>query len=296
ADIPTLNEFSSAYSASYTDDHSVDVDKTTIIKPGDHEHGHWRRGYTSVSDGPGGVDIGNSVDIPTLNEFSSEYSESYTDNHSVDVDKTTIVKPGDHGHRRRGHTSVIGGPGGVDVGSSGFFPTVNKFSSSYTGYYKDDHSVDIDKTTIIKAHHDEHPALGFHHPMHEARDDGPTVIGGPHGVDIGNSADIPTLNSFTSTFDGTYTDDHSVDIDKTLIVKPNHKARAQRQEDTTVSGGPDGFDSGNAFGAATVNSVDTQTAESLNDDHSVKIESHQVITPGDHEHHGKPRPHYEAAF
>ncbi|KAL4886909.1 hypothetical protein BJY04DRAFT_212879 [Aspergillus karnatakaensis] len=291
ADIPTLNEFSSAYSESYTDDHSIDIDKTTIIKPG--RHGHSRRGDSSVIGGSKGIDVGNSADIPTLNSFTAAYSEAYDDDHSVDIDETTIIKPGGHGHSRRGHSSAIAGPGGVDVGSSAFIPTVNKFSSSFHGKYKDDHSIDIDKTTIIKGHHDEHPALGFHHPMHEARGD-VDVIGGPGGVDIGNSADIPTLNSFTSTFDGYYSDDHSVDIDKTTIVKPHHKARSQRQgEDVDVIGGSGGLDSGDAYAAPTVNSVHTETDEAVDNDHSIKIKAHEVITPGDEEHHGQQTPHYE---
>ncbi|KAJ0417931.1 hypothetical protein BJY00DRAFT_197496 [Aspergillus carlsbadensis] len=284
ADIPTFNDFSSSVSESYKDDHSVDVDKNTIIKGGKD-----RRSAPSVIDGPGGVDVGNSASIPTVNEFSSSFTGKYKDDHSVDIDKTTIIKKPDHhwgGKDRRNAPSVIDGPGGVDVGNDAFIPTVNKFSASFTGKYKDDHSVDIDKTTIIKKpHHDEHPALGFHHPMHQARGDHPTLIGGPSGVDIGNSADIPTLNSFVSSVDESYTDDHSVDVDKTFIVKPYKRAQRQGDDDAAVIGGPYGVDVGNAYTAATLNSFDTETHENVNDDHSVKIKSHEVIRPGS--------PHYE---
>ncbi|KAL4753967.1 hypothetical protein BDW72DRAFT_5685 [Aspergillus terricola var. indicus] len=300
----TVNTFSSEVNEAYKDDHSVDVDKTTIIKP--HHH---RRGDNfpevpvkpTVIGGPSGDDIGNAADIPTLNEFSSSVTESYVDNHSVDVDKNTVVKP----HWRRQH-SVLDGPGGDDVGSAAFLADVNEFSSSFTGKYKDDHSVDIDKTTIVKpsGHHgQEHGGSGFHHPpnKHEARGEPATVIGGPSGDDIGNFADIPTVNSFTSSFNGQYTDDHSIDVDKTFIVKP-HKARAVRpgheeedgndgEEGATVVGGPSGDDVGNGFAAASVNTVDTETNESVNDDHSVKVDKTEIINADDgHIHPINPYP------
>ncbi|KAL4764227.1 putative GPI anchored protein [Aspergillus foveolatus] len=357
----SVNTFSSEVNEDYKDDHSVDIDKTTIIKPNHHHH---RRGDNfpevphkpTVIGGPSGDNIGNVADIPTLNEFASSVKESYVDNHSVDVDKNTIVKP----HWRRQHSSVIDGPSGDDVGSAAFLADVNKFSSSFTGKYKDDHSVDVDKTTIVKpgGHQGYHGqekgedygnekgqekgkeygqekgqekgeeygnekgqekgeeygnekdqeygqehGTGFHHPpnKHEARDEPSTVIGGPSGDDIGNVADIPTVNSFTSNFDGHYTDDHSVDVDKTFIVKP-HKARALRPgqedehskhgEDVTVIGGPNGDDVGNGFGAANVNTVDTETNESVNDDHSVKVEETEIINPGG-EHIHPIKPHSE---
>ncbi|KAL4817421.1 hypothetical protein BDW67DRAFT_183680 [Aspergillus spinulosporus] len=309
----SVNIFSSEVNEAYKDDHSVDIDKTTIIKPYHHRRDD---NFPEVPDrptvigGPSGDDIGNVADIPTLNEFSSSVTESYVDNHSVDVDKNTIVKP----HWRRQHSAVLDGPGGDDVGSAAFLAGVNKFSSSFTGKYKDDHSVDIDKTTIVKpgGHNDrygqehgrEHGRSGFQHPpnKHEARSDPATVIGGPSGDDIGNVADIPTVNSFTSSFNGQYTDDHSVDVDKTFIVKP-HKARALRpgQEDedgsdgergATIVGGPSGDDVGNGFGAASVNTVDTEINEEVEDDHSVKVDKTEIIKPDD-EHIHPIEPHSE---
>ncbi|CBF85639.1 hypothetical protein AN1827.2 [Aspergillus nidulans FGSC A4] len=368
----SVNTFSSEVNEDYKDDHSVDIDKTTIIKP-DHKH-HHRRGDNfpevphkpTVIGGASGDDIGNVADIPTVNEFASSVTESYVDNHSVDVDKNTIVKP----HWRRQH-SVIDGPSGDDVGNAAFLADVNKISSSFTGKYKDDHSVDVDKTTIVKpgSHHgyqgqekgeekghekghekgdeydqekgqekgdeydqekgqekgDEYDqekgqkkgdeygqekgegtgqeyGRGFHHPPNkrEARGHPSTAIGGPSGNDIGNVVDIPTVNSFTTKFNGHYTDDHSVDVDKAFIVKP-HKARALRpgqedehgknDEDVTVIGGPNGKDVGNGFGAANVNAVDTETNESVNDDHSVEVEKTEIIKAGDgHIHPIKPQP------
>ncbi|KAL5001773.1 hypothetical protein BDV10DRAFT_191806 [Aspergillus recurvatus] len=302
----TVNSFSSEVNEAYKDDHSVDIDKTTIVKP--HHH---RRGdifpevpaKPTVVGEPSGDDIGNVADIPTLNEFTSSVTTAYFDDHSVDVDKNTIIKP----HSRRQHVSVIDAPGGDDVGNAAFLADVNKLSSSFTGKYKDDHSVDIDKTTIIEpdSHHGKkHPGPGFHHPpKHEARSDRAPVIGGPSGDDIGNVADIPTVNSFTGIFNGKYQDDHSVDVDKTFIVKP-HKARAVRpghdddnddddeeEEEITVFGGPRGDDVGNGFAAVSVNTVNTETNESVNDDHSVKVHETEVIHPGgDHIHPIKPHP------
>ncbi|KAL3476978.1 hypothetical protein BJX99DRAFT_257879 [Aspergillus californicus] len=343
ADIPFVNTFSSSVDEDYQDDHSVDFDATTIIKPphedhrgwgqkdhgdwggedhgdrghGDHgdwgdedhgdrghghhgdrghgDHGDWghgeqhgqrtRRnsGSASLIGGASGVDVGNNADISTLNEFGSSVAGSYTDDHSIDVDTDTIIKPG---YWRRGNpSSIIDGSRGVDVGSGTSIPTVNKFSASYTGSYKDDHSIDIDATTIIKP---GHPAHGFHHPMHHPRGEDPTLIAGPGGVDVGNSADIPTLNSFTSSVDEDYTDDHSVDFDSTFVFKPHHKARSVHP---SLISGAGGIDTGNGFSEPTVNSFGTATSESVDDDHSVKINSHQVIAPEGHEHWGPP--HYE---
>jgi hypothetical protein len=121
--------------------------------------------------------------------------------------------------------------------------------------------------------------------MHEARGEEPTVIGGPGGVDIGNIADIPTWNSFFSSVDESYKDDHSVDVDKTTIVEPHKRAQRLGDDDDTLIDGPDGIDIGNVYTAATLNSINTQTHENVNDDHSVKIKSHEVIKPGP--------PHYE---
>ncbi|KAL2822085.1 hypothetical protein BJX63DRAFT_182486 [Aspergillus granulosus] len=258
------------------------------------DHHHKRTGGTVIG-GPSGVDIGNSADIPTTNTYYSSVNQEYTDNHSVDVDKTTIIK----GHKRRGDNfpevpvspTVIGGPSGADIGNTVNIPTVNEASTSVTETYTDNHSVDVQKNTIVKPYYEEHRAMGFHHPMHQARNN-PAVIGGPNGVDSGNMAEIPTVNSVSSTFDGSYTDDHSVNIDKTFVVKPHKRAYRPGGEDTTVIGGPSGVDIGNEFSAPTVNSYDIETNEDVNDDHSVKTNSDEVITPGEphYEGHGEQEP------
>ncbi|KAL4923881.1 putative GPI anchored protein [Aspergillus undulatus] len=325
ADIPTVNTFSSEVNDEYHDDHSWDIDATTVINP---SRPHWRRGNppANVLGGASGDDIGNAANIPTVNDFSSEVTDSYADDHSLDVDSTFIVKP--H-HKRAGPANVLGGASGDDVGSSAFIPTVNEFSSSYEGHYNDDHSVDVDATTIIKP--PSHPALGFHHPMHHARgtsagddigpdgseDDigleavsstldaigesgpnGPSKragpadgLGGASGDDIGNVADIPTVNSFSSVVDDEFSDDHSLDFDSTFVVKP-HKARAVRPEGN-VLGGASGDDIGNGFSAPTVNSVNTAVNDAYDDDHHVDVDSTAVISPPAPERPHWGQPHYE---
>ncbi|KAL4908882.1 hypothetical protein BDW74DRAFT_73949 [Aspergillus multicolor] len=288
----SFNSFSSEVNESYKDDHSVDIEKTTIIK----KPHHHRRGSDNFPEIPkrativkrsGGDDIGNVADFPTVNEFTSEFSETFVDDHSIDVDKTTIIKKP---HHRRG---------GDDVGNAAFLAEVNEFSSSFAGVYKDDHSVDIDKTTIIKkpdhgnghhGHGEEHPALGFHHPKHEAFGHKSKRDGGD---DIGNAFAAASVNTFSSSFDATYTDDHSVDIDKTTIIKPHH-ARSWGPSGDYDLGDYDlgdydlGDDVGNAFGAASFNSFNSQVNENYEDDHSVKVHETEVIDADDQERPSKP--------
>ncbi|KAL4978714.1 hypothetical protein BDW66DRAFT_148926 [Aspergillus desertorum] len=279
ASIPTENTATITVNEDFKDDHSCELEHEVMVyTPG---HGHHKRVAgrpdPSVIGGPSGDDIGNTFGAATVNSLSSEVNEAYKDDHSVDNDKTAIIKPHHHRrgdnfpqftssatesyvddhsvdvdkntiakpHWRRQHASVLGGPGGDDVA---FLAYVNEFSSSFTGK--------------------EHPASGFQHPpTHDARGDPATVIGGDSGDDIGNAADVPTVNSFMSTFDGKYQDDHSVDVDKTFTVEP-HKVRAVRpghyDDGATVIGGP----SGNGFAAASVNTINTETNEPLPlDDH-----------------------------
>ncbi|KAL4781376.1 hypothetical protein BJX76DRAFT_18098 [Aspergillus varians] len=330
-DKPTVNTASSAVNEEYKDDHSFDFDSKTDIKvpppPTFWPHYPRRDGEPekkTVVGGASGVDVGNSADVPTVNSASSEVKESYKDDHSFDFDsKTDIEVPPPptfwpHYPRRDGvpeKKTVVGGPGAVDVGNTASLPTVNKFSASYTGKYSDDHSVDVDGSFVVKPasgdrHGPEHPALGFHHAMHHARTGPATVIGGSGGVDVGNTADIPTLNSFTSSVAQSYKDDHSFDLDSDFIVKGGHKARAVRpahddddddfddfddDDDTTLIGGPSGIDIGNIADIPTVNTFDSQTDESYKDDHSVKVNTDTVIDypqphPPHFEGHGGPPP------
>ncbi|KAL4951655.1 hypothetical protein BDW69DRAFT_36162 [Aspergillus filifer] len=282
ASFPTKNEASTSVKEEYNDNHSFDLDSDVHISPPKFAHphpgfGHWKRKAgepeSTVIGGPSGPDVGNAADIPTVNTFSSEVDEDYNDDHSWDVDATTVIKP--HWWRRGEEpATVIGGPSGPDVGSSATFATVNKFSSEYTGKYSDNHHVDVDSTVVVKP--PGHPALGFHHPMHQGRAGPATVIGGPSGPDVGNSADIPTVNTFTSTVDEDWNDDHHADVDSDFIVKPGWK----RAGPATVIGGPSGLDVGNSADIPTVNTFTSTVDEDYNDDHHVDVDSDFIVKPG----------------
>ncbi|KAL4971027.1 putative GPI anchored protein [Aspergillus stella-maris] len=316
ASFPTKNEASTSVKDEYSDNHSFDLDSDVHISPPEFPHpysppgfGHWKRKAgepeSTVIGGPSGPDVGNAADIPTVNTFSSEVDDDYNDNHSWDVDATTVIKPPAPHWWRRGEepATVIGGPSGPDVGNSASFSTVNKFSSEYTGKYSDDHHVDFDSTVVVKP--PGHPALGFHHPMHQGRsdrrnvndppdvhddDDEPgyegrvgkkraapaTVIGGPSGPDVGSSADIPTVNTFTSTVDEDWDDDHHVHVDSDFSVKPGWK----RAGPATVIGGPSGADVGNSAGIPTVNTFTSTVDDDWNDDHHVDVDSDFIVKPG----------------
>ncbi|KKK19674.1 hypothetical protein P175DRAFT_0497301 [Aspergillus ochraceoroseus IBT 24754] len=321
ASIPTSNSFTSSVTDDWVDDHSFEVKHDVHVYP-PHEHaegagcetcGHKKRGEpwaATVIGGPGGIDTGNDATIPVTNDFSSSVTDDYTDDHSVDIDETFAIggwphehgfRPGMPGFERRskgqfaegpGEATVIGGPSGVDVGNGADIPTDNSFTSSVTDTYTDDHSVDInDKTTIWAP---EHPAHGYHHPMHIARHSGkgPTVIGGPSAVDVGNSADIPTTNSFSSSVDDTYTDDHSFSWESDFVAGRPHLRRALRQGPTVI-GGSSGFDSGNTAVIPSTNSFDSETTSTHNDNHAVKINTEEYIKGGyEAEPHVIPHPHY----
>ncbi|KAI9375193.1 hypothetical protein BJX61DRAFT_540090 [Aspergillus egyptiacus] len=330
AGLPTLNTAYEETNVKSKDDHSLDVDKTTLIKvpkkdhdwkpehdwkKGEGEH-HWRRDGPTALGGPAGVDVGNNAGLPTLNTAYEETNVKSKDDHSLDVDKTTLIKvpkkdhdwkpehdwkkgEGEHHWRRDGPTA-LGGPAGVDIGNNAGLPTVNKFSSQFTGHYQDDHSVDADFDTIIKKPQEEHHWKPDHDWKSEDdgkgdhwRRDGPTALGGPAGVDIGNNADLPTLNSYTSKVDVSHTDSHATDIDSKFFFKGHgHKARAfhpgnDDEERGTAIGGPSGVDIGNNLDIPTVNSAHTETNIESDDDHSKDLHSTTVVAPGDqgHPHH-----------
>ncbi|KAL2825888.1 hypothetical protein BJY01DRAFT_151535 [Aspergillus pseudoustus] len=382
ADIPTVNSFTSDIDEVSNDNHSVDIKKTKIIKPADdhHEdedhhgddcdddrededHHDWKRAERqgdqdpTATAGAHGIDIGNKADIPTFNSVTSDINKESNDNHSVNIDKTKIIKladdhnddeghQDDEGHdddedhhewkraQRRGDQdpTAVGGAHGVDIGNKADIPTFNSFTSDINKESNDNHSVNIDKTKIIKPaedHHEDEDHHGDdhdddhednhededHHDWKRAQrqgDQDTQVADGPQGVDVGNKADIPTLNSFTSDIDEKYNDDHSVDIKKTKIIKPaeDHRddhedqhddedhhddedrhewKRAQRQgdQDITDVDGPHGTDIGNVFTAPTVNKFNAATEENVNDDHSVKVHSFEVIKPS--------KPHWEGS-
>ncbi|PYI27324.1 hypothetical protein BP00DRAFT_327861, partial [Aspergillus indologenus CBS 114.80] len=262
--IPITSKFSSEVNDYYQDDHSrdIDVDKT-VVKP----HHHKARGgheHVDVIGGPGGVDTGNTFDLPITSKFSSVVNDAYVDDHSFDLDKdTTIVRP----HHRREHVDVIGGPGGVDTGNTFDLPITSKFSSEVNDYYQDDHSRDIDvDKTVVKPHH--HKARGGHEHV--------DVIGGPSGVDTGNTFDMPITSKFSSEVNDYYKDDHSwdLDYDKT-IVRPHHKR--QHGEHVDLIGGAEGVDIGNTFSLPITSKFSSEVNDYYKDDHSWNVDLDKKI-------------------
>ncbi|OJK04030.1 hypothetical protein ASPACDRAFT_10329, partial [Aspergillus aculeatus ATCC 16872] len=268
--IPITSKFSSTVNDYYQDDHSrdIDVDKT-VVKP----HHHKARGsheHVNVIGGPGGVDTGNTFDMPITSKFSSVVNDAYVDDHSFDLDKdTTIVRP----HHRREGVDVIGGPGGVDTGNTFDLPITSKFSSEVNDYYQDDHSRDIDlDKTVVKPHH--HKARGGQEHV--------DVIGGPSGIDTGNTFDMPITSKFSSEVNDYYKDDHSwdLDYDKT-IVRPHHKRQdgdhGEHGEHVDVIGGPGGVDTGNTFDLPITSKFSSEVNDYYQDDHSWDVDVNKKI-------------------
>ncbi|PYH40729.1 putative GPI anchored protein, partial [Aspergillus saccharolyticus JOP 1030-1] len=265
--IPITNKFSSTVNDYYQDDHSRDIDRdTTIVYPHHHkvreEHEH-----VDVIGGPGGVDTGNTFDMPITNKFSSVVNDAYVDDHSLDFSKdTAIVYP--HHHKRE-HVDVIGGPGGVDTGNTFDMPITNTFSSEVNDYYQDDHSRDLDfDKTVVHPHHRRAP------DEHEHVD----VIGGPAGVDTGNTFAMPIINKFSSEVNDYSEDDHSRDLDiDTTVVHPHHK-----REHVDVIGGPGGIDTGNTFDMPITNKFSSEVNDYYQDDHSWDVDVDTKIVRAHH--------------
>ncbi|RAH75307.1 putative GPI anchored protein [Aspergillus aculeatinus CBS 121060] len=232
---PQVHAESNNENSYHEDDHSLELEKDVVevVPPHGHpKHHHARGGHEDVDviGGPGGDDTGNSFALPITSKFSSTVNDAYVDDHSRDIDiDTTIVKPKSHppSHfKARGeheHVDVIGGAEGIDTGNTFDMPITSKFSSVVNDAYIDDHSRDIDRdTTIVNPKH--------HGPGHfKARGyyENVDVIGGPEGVDVGNTFDLPITSKFSSTVNDYYQDDHSrdIDVDKTVVKPHHHKAR-----------------------------------------------------------------------
>ncbi|KAL5339514.1 hypothetical protein BJX70DRAFT_397713, partial [Aspergillus crustosus] len=86
----------------------------------------------------------------------------------------------------------IGGSGGTDIGNGAAIPTENSVSSSVAEEYTDDHSLEFEHEVHVYPKGQGHD----HHKRTAGFPGDDSAIGGPGGVDIGNSADIPTLNEF----------------------------------------------------------------------------------------------------
>ncbi|PWY87787.1 hypothetical protein BO70DRAFT_378336 [Aspergillus heteromorphus CBS 117.55] len=280
---PQTNEQSYSTNDEHNGDHHVDVneDNVEVVKPPVHPYPHPHphhipRGGADVISGPGGIDTGNTADIPFTNKFSSSVDEKYKDDHSATIDKEkTIVDPKHHRWARH-HGDVIGGPDGVDTGNTAAIPFTNDFSSSVDEKYKDDHSVDVNKDkTIVDP---KHPWL------HHWKKDHGDVIGGPDGIDTGNTADIPFTSTFTSSVDEKAKDDHSVDINKDkTIVDPKHPWRHHwKKEHGNVIGGPDGIDTGNTADIPFTSTFTSGVSEDYKDDHSVDLNKDKTVVDPAH--------------
>ncbi|RAH64117.1 uncharacterized protein BO66DRAFT_406614, partial [Aspergillus aculeatinus CBS 121060] len=256
-DMPITSKFSSEVNEYYRDDHSWDVDyDKTIVRP-HHKRQHGEHGeHVDVIGGPGGVDIGNTFDLPITSKFSSEVNDYYQDDHSRDLDfNKKIVHKRQHGD----DVDLIGGPEGVDIGNTFSLPITSKFSSEVNDYYQDDHSwdVDVDKKLVHKRQHGDHV----------------DVIGGPGGVDTGNTFDMPITSKFSSEVNDYYQDDHSRAIDTdTTIVHPHHYKARGHGEHVDVIGGAEGVDIGNSVDIPISNSFKSKVNEQSYDDHSVDID------------------------
>ncbi|EAW10416.1 putative GPI anchored protein [Aspergillus clavatus NRRL 1] len=298
ADVDFKSLYSSAVSESYEDDHSWDIDNKIITPPAPPMPGFRKRGHgggTAIG-GPSGADEGNSAGIGLNSKYSSTVTESYKDDHSVDIKNHIVTPPpppfGHPGFRKRGGRGgiAIGGPSGDDGGNSADIKFDNDYLSEINESYKDDHSFDLDNKIITP------PAIpGFR----KRGGRGGVAIGGPSGDDGGNSADIKFDNDYLSEVNESYKDDHSFDLDNKIItppaipgfrrrgdggnsVGPSHKGEGEEKEekDDTPGAirGPVGDDGGSS---ADLDFDDTYTSridESYEDNHSFDLKNH-VVTP-----------------
>ncbi|KAI9037867.1 putative GPI anchored protein, partial [Aspergillus affinis] len=289
-------------------------------------HFHGRGLGDTVIDGPGGVDSGNGFSAPTDNEFASFYDETNLDDHSftgkaaadVDIDNhypypyPYPVPAHIHHWKARAHSFVppwkdvtlIDGPGGIDTGNDADLSTTNTFLSDYDEFNQDDHSftgksaADVDVDTHVPypvpvpapGHPHHWKARGHHEPP-------VTVIGGPSGIDTGNSADLSSVNTAISDYDEFNRDDHSFDAKAKADYDLHYRRSVHaRQFGTDVIDGPGGIDSGNGFSAPTSNHAVAGYSEYNEDDHSVDIDSKTDVDVDGHFHpvplpHPVPAPH-----
>ncbi|THC94104.1 hypothetical protein EYZ11_006433 [Aspergillus tanneri] len=294
ASVPSTNQFASLYDEDNKDDHSVDIDdkfdldhNVDVDVYGRPPHHHPR----PAQDHP----------RPPHHHWTPRADATHGHGHDH--------HHGDHGHGGHGgnghvdhdygDATLIGGTKGVDSGNSASVPSTNQFASLYDEKNKDDHSVDIDDQFDLTHNVDvdvharpphHHPRPAHHHPRpphhhwtpradgghghhHDYSD--ATLIGGPSGVDIGNSAAVPSTNEFASIYDEQNKDDHSthmkedvdVDVDVHKGSKGHMKTRrhghdsvvggrshaARDDHDVTMVDGPSGVDIGNAIGGDTEN-------------------------------------------
>ncbi|RAL11089.1 putative GPI anchored protein, partial [Aspergillus homomorphus CBS 101889] len=139
---------------------------------------------TSVIGGSQGEDRGSDAALPVDNKFRSEVNDYHSDDHSLDLDaKKTVIEPG---HGRRPHHHKARGEGGSNDGfsdgSTYVKPQAHVENHNESAFHEDDHSVQLEKDVVevVPPH-----GRGHHHArgQHENVD----LIGGPGGVDTGNT-------------------------------------------------------------------------------------------------------------
>ncbi|KAI2792446.1 hypothetical protein POX_b02484 [Penicillium oxalicum] len=157
----------------------------------------------TVIGGPTGNDPGQTFSAPVSVNVATSVKEHYVDDHSIDVDEKNIYLPphfpshGGHGPAfahggpsRRAYSpdrdvddsTVMGGPTGNDEGSSFFHPTSVGVDSNVDENHQDDHSVDIDSTTV-HAPQEDVPQM----PWMPYKDNTPVSHPGP--IPAGHSSD-----------------------------------------------------------------------------------------------------------
>ncbi|KAF7586125.1 hypothetical protein BBP40_009421 [Aspergillus hancockii] len=344
ADLAFKNDYDSEVNTYNKDNHGVDINTDTHIAavppppgpPDGFDGQHERRSENpdvTVVGGPGGVDVGNAAAVNFENEYKSEVTTLNKDDDSVDINTDTNIVPVppslgpsdefDGQHERRSENpdvTLVGGPGGVDVGNAAAADFENEYKSKVTTFNKDDHSVDINKDTHIVAlppppHHGPPHGFGGHHERRGERPD-VTVVGGPGGVDVGNTAASAFENRYKANVNTYNEDDHSVNINHETDIKfipppphgpPHHdfhpgRERRNHGADVTMVGGPGGVDVGNAAAYAQKNEYDSKVSTYNKDDHGVDINHETDIKflpphPPHHGHgHGSDEDHFKRTY
>ncbi|PLB54781.1 hypothetical protein P170DRAFT_24711 [Aspergillus steynii IBT 23096] len=322
ASIPTENEFASGHSETNVDDHSVDIDHKTDVDVDTHlpypvpypvphpfhyhpdpYHLHVRGFGDTGIDGPGGVDSGNGFSAPTKNSYASVYDEFNKDDHSftgkaaadIDIDEhhPYPVPVPVHHWKARGHptrpwndVTLIDGPGGIDTGNDADLSTTNTFLSDYDEFNQDDHSFTGKAAADVDIDHDypyPFPVPAHFWKARSVHEPPVTVIGGPSGIDTGNSADLSSANTAITDYDEFNGDDHSVDA-KAKADWNVHYRRSIFDGPTDVIDGPGGVDTGNGFSAPKSNHVATGYSEYNQNDHHVDIDTSTDVDVDAHAH------------
>ncbi|BCS20816.1 putative GPI anchored protein [Aspergillus puulaauensis] len=196
--------------------------------------GHWKRG--DINEGPTGDDTGNAANIGHKNEAESETTQHIKDDHSWKGPGPWYPHPyypPPPGHWKRG--DINEGPTGDDTGNAANIGHKNEAEFETNQDIKDDHSWKGYPGWPYwypgapypypgpRNHGENRPARGYHTGLKEARGVAGDINEGPNGDDTGNVANIINTNSASNDYDGSYEDNHGVEIDYSW---PWHQKRA----------------------------------------------------------------------